>query len=194
MNAYGLEGVQLDGREVLTREQMHVGTEPVRSVNSCEASLVKPASTGRTIRTLVAEPLPRMLKHLAQVLTHEGNFALVATATDGCQALRYALALSPELVVMDFHLPQLDGIQVTRQLKQLENPPIVILLASDPSVNSQAKAAGADAFVVKAKDMRVQLRARLRDFFGSRGEGQNPTGVCPVDCLAQEPVGWRLHG
>jgi CheY-like chemotaxis protein len=173
----------------MSREQMHNGIEPVQPVSSFKSSLAEAPSTKRTIRTLVAEPLPRMLKPLAQVLAQEGDLALVGTATDGCQALRYALALSPGLVVMDFHLPQLNGIQATRQLKQLENPPVIILMASEARMNSEAMTAGADAFVLKARDMRVQLRARLRELFGLGNGDRNPNGVCREDCIVPQPAG-----
>jgi len=39
----------------------------------------------RAVRTLIADDSPFMLKTLAQILSIEGNFALVGTATDGCQ-------------------------------------------------------------------------------------------------------------
>src|SRR5208337_991740 len=81
---------------------------------------------GTRIRTLVVDDSPSMLKVLAQSLEEAGNFDLVGTATDGCQALRQVSALSPELVLMDIHMPRLNGIQATRFIKQRERPPVVI--------------------------------------------------------------------
>lgn len=51
------------------------------------------------IRTLVVDDSPWMLRILPRVLEEAGHFDLIATATDGCQALRHVAALSPELVV-----------------------------------------------------------------------------------------------
>src|SRR6185295_14867086 len=65
----------------------------------------------RAVRTLIADDSPFMLKTLAQILSIEGNFALVGTATDGCQAVRQALTMEPELVLMDYRMPHLDGLE-----------------------------------------------------------------------------------
>jgi CheY-like chemotaxis protein len=112
-----------------------------------------------------------MLKILAQILEESGNFDLVGTATDGCQALRYVSMLSPELVLMDLHMPRLNGIQATRYIKQREHSPIVILVTSDDSPVTKATApeAGADGFVVKQGNLRHRLIGALQDLFGPNG-------------------------
>lgn len=129
------------------------------------------ALADRRVRTLVVDDSPLLLKILSQILEEAGAFELVGTATDGHQALRQAAALSPELVLMDLHLPQLNGIQATRHLKQHEPPPVVILVTSDESAlaRSLAAQAGADAFVLKAGNLRHRLMSALRDLFGPEG-------------------------
>jgi CheY-like chemotaxis protein len=123
------------------------------------------------VRTLVVDDSPFMLKILAQVLEEAGNFDLVGTATDGCQALRHVSMLSPELVLMDVHMPRLNGIQATRYIKQREHPPAIIIVTSDDSAVTQATAeeAGADAFISKDGNLRQQIMAALQDLFGSNG-------------------------
>jgi hypothetical protein len=54
-------------------------------------------NNSRAVRTLIADDSPSMLKTLAQILALEGNFTLVGTATDGCQAVRQALTMEPAL-------------------------------------------------------------------------------------------------
>jgi len=155
-------------------------------MNSRSHSSAKDWSKTWNIRTLLVDDSPFMLKVLAQILAHEGNFTLVGAATDGCQALRRVLALSPDLVLMDFYLPHLNGIQATRYIKQFENPPIVIIITSDesPTSRSRAKDAGADAFVVKGEDIHAQLRNTLQELFGSRGGGgKRSAGIGPAGCL-----------
>ncbi|HXR48282.1 MAG TPA: response regulator [Candidatus Limnocylindrales bacterium] len=53
------------------------------------------------------------------------------------------------------------------QGKQFENPPVIIMITSDDSPPSwlMAKKAGADAFVVKAEDFHIQLKARIQELF-----------------------------
>jgi len=121
------------------------------------------------IRTLLVDDSPAMLNILAQVLAAENRFTVVGSATDGCQALRLAMDLKPELVLMDLNLPELNGAQAASYIKDFSNPPVVFLMTSDDSSNSRAisKAAGADAFIVKSGDLRAQLRAKLQEWFGS---------------------------
>src|SRR6267378_5740761 len=121
----------------------------------------------RVVRTLIADDSPLMLKTLAQILALEGNFTLVGTATDGCQAVRQALTMEPELVLMDYRMPHLNGLGATRLIRQSENPPLIIIVTSDdtPSGEALAKAAGADGFVKKGGNLRNQLRSLLQKLF-----------------------------
>lgn len=123
--------------------------------------------TTRKVRTVVADDSPFGLKTLARILTLEGNFALVGTATDGCQAVRQAFTLQPELVLMDCHMPHMDGIEATQYIKQLQNPPLVIIVTSNnaPECRALAKAAGADGFVDKGGDLHGQLRSVFQELF-----------------------------
>ena len=112
-----------------------------------------------------------MLKALAQILEEAGNFDLVGSATDGYQALRHVSELSPDLVVMDFHMPQLNGIQATDYIKHRESPPRVIIVTSDDSAvtKSMAEKAGADGLVLKQEDLRPRLMGTLQKLFGPGG-------------------------
>jgi len=73
------------------------------------------------VRTLIADDSPFMLKAFSQILASEGIFILAASATDGSQAVRHALAIKPELILMDVHMPRLNGIEATRYIKQFPN-------------------------------------------------------------------------
>ena len=127
--------------------------------------------SGRSIRTLIVDDSPAILKLVALILKRVGNFDLVGSATNGSQALKYVCALSPELVLMDVHMPGLSGIEATRYLKQREQPPVVILITSDddPLTRSKAEEAGAHGFVIKDGNLRNSLMAVLRDIFGPSG-------------------------
>lgn len=62
-----------------------------------------------------------------------------------------ALKLAPDLVILDIKLPDTDGVSVTRQLKALPRPPLVVLLSihSDDLSRQRGLQAGCDAFVEK---------------------------------------------
>jgi CheY-like chemotaxis protein len=126
---------------------------------------------GTRIRTLVVDDSPFMLKILAQTLEEAGDFDLVGTASNGHQALSYASTLSPELVLMDIHMPHVNGIQATRCIKHGQHPPVIIITTSDDRSTAKAMAsqAGADAFLCKNGNIRRDLIGALRKLFGSNG-------------------------
>ncbi len=123
----------------------------------------------KAYRTLLVDNSPIMLKIFAKILAREGDFTVVGAAVNGRQALEYALTLRPNLILMDFNLPHLNGAEATQRIKQFANPPIVFIVTSDDYSSSRmmCKAAGADAFIVKAGDLCAELRSKLKEWFGS---------------------------
>jgi CheY-like chemotaxis protein len=87
---------------------------------------------------------------------------------------------------MDIHMPGLNGIQVTRSIKQSEHPPVVILTSSDDSsvTKTTAEEAGADAFVNKEGNLRYQLMGALQNLFGPSGEKREAVGISFQNRLA----------
>jgi two-component system OmpR family response regulator len=94
----------------------------------------------------------------ALVLEHAG-FSVVSVA-DGESAVRLALELRPDAVLMDVALPRLDGWSATQRIKaEVPDLCVVILTAhADPEDRDLAKAAGADRFVPKPVLPRELLR------------------------------------
>ncbi len=121
----------------------------------------------REVRALIADDSPLMLRILAQILEAEGCFTLVGSVTDGIQAVRQTLNLKPELVLMDYSMPRMNGIDATRCIKQVQNPPFVIIITSNdtPACKTLAEAAGADGFVFKGPNLHHHLRMALRGLF-----------------------------
>jgi len=121
----------------------------------------------RSIRTLLVDDSPTLLKVPSQILAREEGFTVVGSATDGCQALRYVSTLAPELVLMGLHLSKLSGTQATTQIKQSSNPPVVFMVGSnnDPTSRALSEAAGAASFVARSPELELALRSRLRERF-----------------------------
>jgi len=128
----------------------------------------EPVRSHSRIKTLVVNDSPLMLKTLTQILKQVANFDLVGTATNGCQALRQVSALSPDLVLMDVHLPHLNGLQATQYIKHREHPPAVVIITSDahPLTRAMAEKAGADGFFSKEGNLQQRLIGALEDLFG----------------------------
>jgi len=139
-------------------------------MNLHQLELVEPIPATR-VRTVIVDDSPFMLKILAQTLEEAGGFDLVGTATDAYQALRHVSALSPELVLMDIHMPSLNGIGATRCMKQSEHAPVVILISSHITAATKilAEQAGADGVVSKEANFRNLLMSALKKLFAPSG-------------------------
>jgi DNA-binding NarL/FixJ family response regulator len=129
-------------------------------------------SAARTIRTFLVDDDPLMLALLAQLLSRDERMVIVGSATDGRNAFQPAVMSRPDLALVDLQLPGVDGAEVTRWLKQLRNPPVVFIVTSDNSPEARARSlgAGADAFLVKAGSLPVQLQAAIHNFFDNGHE------------------------
>ncbi len=111
----------------------------------------EPERNTRPIRAVAVDDSPSVLKLLSMILEEQDNVQLVGTAMDGHHALRHVAELAPDLVLMDLHMPGLNGLEATRQIKARPQPPAVIIVTADdtPSCRAAARAAGADPFVGK---------------------------------------------
>jgi two-component system, OmpR family, alkaline phosphatase synthesis response regulator PhoP len=113
---------------------------------------------------LVVEDEPGISRLVRDYLERAG-FA-VASASTGEEALAQARARRPALVVLDLGLPDRDGLDVTRDLRQVANVPIVMLTArGDESDRIVGLELGADDYVVKPfspKELVARVRAVLR--------------------------------
>ena len=102
-------------------------------------------------RILIVDDAPGVREGLSWLLLDQSDLVVVGAAANGSEAIRQALALEPDLVILDIELPDLDGFVVTRQLKALPHPPFVVLLSihSDELSRQRGRQAGCDAYVEK---------------------------------------------
>lgn len=107
----------------------------------------------------------RDLAHLLEVGLGYSGFC-VHVAHTGSDGLDCALADPPDLVVLDWMLPGLDGMQVCRRLRQHSSVPIIMLTARDAVLERvQGLDAGADDYLVKPvhlDELAARIRARIR--------------------------------
>ncbi|MGH7685429.1 MAG: response regulator transcription factor [Candidatus Dormibacteria bacterium] len=113
---------------------------------------------------LVVDDEPEIVRLVRDYLENAG-FA-VLEATDGAQALQVARRQSPDLVVLDLSLPELDGLDVARALRQTAPIPIIMLTARADEVDRVAGLElGADDYVAKPfspRELVARVRAVLR--------------------------------
>src|ERR1035441_7671402 len=111
-------------------------------------------------KVLVVDDDPSLIKALRIGLTARGDD--VATAHSGRDAIAQVALFHPDLVILDLGLPDLDGLEVCRHIRQFSTVPIVVLSAyGDERRKVEALDGGADDFITKPFGM-AELEARLR--------------------------------
>lgn len=135
---------------------------------------------------LVADDEPRITKLVSIALSEEGF--RVVTASGGEEALAKAEEVRPDIVLLDIVMPDLDGIEVMRQLRE-RRPVPVILLTAKGSTADKAKGLdlGADDYVAKPfepRELVARIKAVLRRRSAPAGDRGGDTTV--------EFAGWRF--
>jgi RNA polymerase sigma factor (sigma-70 family) len=103
------------------------------------------------IRILIADDHPIVRDGLRKLLSLEEDFEIVGEAADGREAVRMTEELSPDVVVMDITMPQLNGIDAASQIVK-RTPEIGIVMLSmhcDETFLVRALAAGAQGYLLK---------------------------------------------
>jgi DNA-binding NarL/FixJ family response regulator len=112
------------------------------------------------IRILIADDHPMFRFGLRALLSAEPDTEVVGEATDGREAVTMAASLMPDLVLMDINLPQLNGIEATRQiLKQNPGTGILIITMFEDDTIFAALQAGARGYLLKGAEGDETLRA-----------------------------------
>ena len=120
------------------------------------------------MKVLLADDHPLFLDGLRNLLSAHG-ITVAGTARDGLEALEQARALRPDVVLMDIHMPRLNGLAALRMIKaELPETRIVMLtMSAEDDELFEAIAAGASGYLLKTQDT-DQVFALLQDV--ERGE------------------------
>jgi DNA-binding NarL/FixJ family response regulator len=112
---------------------------------------------------LIVDDHPGFRAHAHRLLECEG-YRVVGEAADSATALEAALELAPELVLVDVHLPDVDGFELTSRLRALADPPAVVLTSSHDGAELEPCVAesGARGFVPKAELSREAIEELVR--------------------------------
>lgn len=138
---------------------------------------------------LVVDDEPDLVKLLSFNLGQEGYN--VITAVSGTDAITTALHLPPDLVILDVMLPELDGLEVCRRLRNLPetaNVPILMLSARKEEIDRVlGLEIGADDYMIKPFSIReliARVRAMLRRFDRQNGERDRPDSEVREEVLS----------
>src|SRR5580693_9507251 len=136
-------------------------------------------------KVLVVDDDPSLIKALRIGLTARGDD--VATAHLGRDAIAQVALLHPGLVILDLGLPDLDGLEVCRRIRQFSNVPIIVLSAyGDERRKVEALDGGADDFITKPfgmAELEARLRVAIRHAAARQQPGSAPSPTSQVGAL-----------
>jgi NarL family two-component system response regulator LiaR len=106
----------------------------------------------RKTRVMLADDHPLLRQALRDVLEKQSDFEVIAEASDGEEAVRLATELVPDVVIMDISMPNLNGLEATKQIKE-RCPKIAVLVLtvhSDSEHILSILQAGAGGYLTKS--------------------------------------------
>ena len=115
------------------------------------------------IKVLVVDDTDHVRRMVCEMLELDG-FDVVGQAVSGADAVEKALSTEPDVIVMDFKMPEVDGITASKQIReQRPTQPIVVYSAYlDDEVEARAKDAGVAVCVAKVEGLN-QLERQLTE-------------------------------
>jgi len=118
-------------------------------------------------RVLLADDHALFREGLAGIINAQPDFQVVGEASDGLEVFVKAQELKPDLILMDVQMPGMDGLEATRQIKQVLPAAVIVMLTvrDDDEKLFQALKNGAQGYLLKdipSKEMLAMLRGALK--------------------------------
>lgn len=128
----------------------------------------------QTLRTLIVDDEPLAIERLQILAGQQDGVMLVGTASDGASALRMVDALTPDLVLCDIAMPDLNGIDVAAAIERLENPPAVVFVTAFDQYAVAAFDVAAVDYLLKpvSPDRLARALARVREWRATDRSGK----------------------
>jgi two-component system, NarL family, response regulator LiaR len=105
------------------------------------------------ITVVLADDDVGYLESLRMLVEAQPRLSIVAMALDGLEAIECVNEIAPDAVVIDLHMPRLDGVSAVERLRR-EHPSLCLIALTgdaDPRLHRAAEAAGADAVMLKGQ-------------------------------------------
>jgi DNA-binding NarL/FixJ family response regulator len=111
----------------------------------------------RGIRVLIADDDRAFLDSLRDLIDRQPELSVVGSAADGLEAIELAENLDPDAVVIDLHMPLLDGVSAAARLRRDHPNVCLIALTGDdaPALHRAVREAGADEVLLKSQILDV---------------------------------------
>jgi len=141
------------------------------------------------IKVLIVDDIPETRDHLTKLLGFEGDIDVAGAAASGAEAIQMAVALAPDVVLMDINMPDMDGIATTEQLA-VKCPTAAVVMMSvqgEADYLRRSMLAGAREFLVKPFSS-DELTASIRQVW-ARERDKLSRIVAPVAAVASTKNG-----
>ena len=112
---------------------------------------MEPEERGGPIRVLLADDDAKFVESLRPLIEEQRELAVVGAAADGLAAIELCEELHPDAIVIDLHMPLVDGVTAVARLRRDFPSMCVIALTGDasPKLHEAVTEAGADAVLLK---------------------------------------------
>jgi pilus assembly protein CpaE len=134
------------------------------------------------IRVLIVDDIPETRDHLSKLLGFEGDIDVIGAAASGTEAIQLATSLTPDVVLMDINMPDMDGIATTEMLAR-EVPTASVIMMSvqgESDYLRRSMLAGAREFLVKPFSS-DELTASIRQVFSREREKMTRMAVAAAE-------------
>jgi DNA-binding NarL/FixJ family response regulator len=106
----------------------------------------------KKIRVVIADDDPFLLTVHSDYLENKGNFDVMGTAKDGSEAVKMVVKLNPDLLILDYQMPNVDGLVALKEIRKRKLP-VRVILTSGEDLSKRWVSAGADAFYPKGQPL-----------------------------------------
>jgi two-component system response regulator MprA len=139
------------------------------------------------VKILIADDDPKLCKMVKRTLLYEGF--QVFTAANGREALDKATSQKPELIILDWMMPEIDGIEVAMALRQANDLTPILMLTAKDAVEDRVTGldSGADDYLVKPFAP-TELLARIRALLRRTGKNASTEKTLSYADLELDPV------
>src|SRR5260370_13226462 len=137
------------------------------------------------IRVLIVDDIPETRDHLTKLLGFESDIDVVGSAASGAQALEMAGRLTPDVVLMDINMPDMDGITATEKLAAAVPNAAVVMMSVQGEADylRRSMLAGAREFLVKPFSS-DELTASIRQVSARERDKQSRMAVTSMASVA----------
>jgi two-component system, NarL family, nitrate/nitrite response regulator NarL len=129
-----------------------------------ETAAVAITNLERSIRVLIVDDEPPFTEMVQALLEVEQGIEVVGTAPDGKQAVKLALELAPDLIIMDISMPVMNGLDATREICERNPTASVLILTGGSNIVEvdEARMVGAAGYLTKDR-IAGELVAEIRN-------------------------------